>query len=51
MILMKRPWNWMSGNAFTTVIRQKYYLLANDFIKLGQELYQKKDYCSVFRGI
>lgn len=25
-------------------IKQKYYLLANDFIKLGQELYTKKDY-------
>ncbi len=25
-------------------IKQKYYLLANDFIKFGQELYTKKDY-------
>jgi tetratricopeptide (TPR) repeat protein len=31
-------------------IRQKYYLLANDFIKLGQELYQKNDYCASFRA-
>lgn len=33
-----------------TTIRQKYYLLVNDFKTLGEELYRKKEYKDSFRA-
>lgn len=33
-----------------TTIRQKYYLLVNDFKTLGEELYRKKEYKESFRA-
>ena len=47
---MKKPWNWIQGDRISSTITLQYYDLANDFQKMGERHYLRKEYAKALEA-